>query len=685
MKLIIVESPTKAKTLSRFLGNEYKILASMGHVRDLPKKRLGVDVEHDFKPEYELVMGKGGVVKELKDNASRAKQIILATDPDREGEAIAWHIIFIIQNSKVKSQNFQRITFHEITKTALEEALKNPGQINQKLVEAQQARRILDRLVGYKLSPLLWQKVRRGLSAGRVQSVALRLIVEREKEIAKFGKKEYWTVTCQVKSQKSAPRDGQAKVKSEEFLAKLFSKDNQKYEKTTSIQLFAGEYSYQETTIASQALCKEIENDLKKQQFIVDKIEERETFRQPPPPFTTSTLQQTASRLFGWSGKQTMFLAQHLYEKGYITYHRTDSLNLATQAVNSFRKYIKENFPSEYLPPEPKFFKTRSKNAQEAHEAIRVTDISKPKVKSLTQGQAGQKSKIDIKEQKLYGLIWKRSLATQMSPAKLIQTSVDIKAGPYLLRANGIRTLFDGWMKLYPKRRIENALPKLNPGDRLKLVKINSQQNFTSPPPRYNEASLIKILEAKGIGRPSTYAPIISLIQTRGYVEKKEAVFWPTAIGKAVIKFLTIDFEEIVDIPFTAEMEEDLDAIARGEKDWVPVLKSFYQPFEKKLENSRKNGARIKIEVEETGKKCPKCQKGEQVVRTGRFGKFLSCSHFPDCDWKSSLIEKLPKMKCPKCKTGDVVMRRTKKGKSFYGCSLWPKCSWASWKKPAEK
>jgi DNA topoisomerase-1 len=672
MKLIIVESPTKAKTLSRFLGNDYQILASMGHVRDLPKKRLGVDVENNFKPEYELVTGKGTIVKNLQDSAKKAKQIILATDPDREGEAIAWHISFIIHNSKFKIQNFSRIIFHEITKDAVEEALKNPGKINKKLVEAQQARRILDRLVGYKLSPLLWQKVRRGLSAGRVQSVALRLIVEREKEVAKFEKKEYWTVETEL-----APAGSSAAMQTyPPFSAFLFSKNGDKYELKQTVQLFAGPYTYQLSTIINQQSCRQIESDLKKQDFIVDKIEEKETLRQPPPPFTTSTLQQTASRLFGWSSKQTMNLAQRLYERGYITYHRTDSLNLSSQAVNSFRSYIKENFSTTYLPAEPKFFKTHSKNAQEAHEAIRVTNIyKKPETKSR---------KMEANELKLYELIWKRSLATQMPSAKLFQTSIDIKAGPYLLRANGLRTMFDGWMKLYSKRPAENILPKLSQGDKLKLVKVLSQQNFTSPPPRYNEAALIKILEAKGIGRPSTYAPIISLIQTRGYVEKKEGVFRPTAVGEAVIKFLTIDFKEIVGIPFTAEMEEDLDAIARGEKDWAPVLKSFYEPFEKKLKNSQKNGKRVKIKVEKTGKKCPKCQKGEQVVRTGRFGKFLSCSRFPDCDWKATLQEKIPQMKCPKCKKGDVVLRRTKKGKSFFGCSRWPECRWASWKKPGK-
>ena len=669
MKLVIVESPTKARTLGRFLGKDYQIMASMGHLRDLPRKTLAVDVEHDFKPEYELVEGKGKIVSELKSAAKKAKTIILATDPDREGEAIAYHMIWICGNSKSKTQNqkFSRITFHEITKSAVEEALKKPGKINLKLFDAQQARRILDRLVGYKLSPLLWRKVRRGLSAGRVQTVALRLIVEREKEIEKFGKKEYWTIDASLKHSATLRlRSGQASSEKNknQFIASLFSKDGKKYEKTTTLDLFAGKYTYKESRINNIKLSKEVEKSLKKQTFKVDKIVEREVKRQPPPPFITSTLQQAAHNVFGYSGKKTMMLAQRLYEKGLITYHRTDSFYLSKQAINGMRKYIKDEFSDRYLSENIRVYKTKSKNAQEAHEAIRPTNI---------------KVKAETSEKKLYDLIWKRALATQMSAASLAQTSVDVKAGPYLLRSTGVRTLFDGWQKLYPKRLSEKLLPKLEEGQKLKLMDLIPDQNFTSPPPRYNEASLVKTLESKEIGRPSTYASIISVLQARTYVEKKDGAFWPTAIGKAVILFLAPNFPDVVDIPFTAEMEEDLDAIARGDKKWRLVLKRFYTPFEKKLKDVLKNSKRVKIEVEKTGKKCSECKKGDVVIRTGRFGKFLSCSRFPDCKWKGDYEEKVGK--CPECGKA-ILVRRTRKGKTFYGCAGWPKCKWASWRKP---
>ena len=646
MNLVIVESPTKAKTLARFLGKDYEIMASMGHIRDLPKSNLGVDVKKDFEPQYELISGKEETINKLKKAAKKAKQIILATDPDREGEAIAYHVSVICANPKLK-----RITFHEITKSAIEEALKKPGDVNLALVHSQQARRILDRLVGYKLSPLLWSKVRRGLSAGRVQSVALRFIVEREKEINKFKAREYWTIDADFK---------------EKFLASLYSQNNEKIEKTTTLELFAGPYTYKESKIMNHELCDKIIKDLKKQVFIIDSIEEKETLRQPLAPFTTSTLQQASNSSFGYSAKKTMMLAQKLYEEGFITYHRTDSLNLAESAITSFRGYIQKTYGDKYLSPEIRRYKTKSKVAQEAHEAIRPTDIN-----------------LQIPDNKLYSLIWRRAVATQMAAAKLASTTIDIKAGQYLFKANGVRTLFDGFLRLYPKRLNEKILPKLIKGDKLNLKEILPKQNFTSPPPRYNEASLIKTLEGKGIGRPSTYASIISLIQDRGYVEKKEAAFWPTAVGNAVIEFLQKYFDYIIEIPFTAEMEEDLDRIARNEKKWVPVLKAFYTPFAKKVKDVAKNSERIKIAVEKTGKKCPKCKTGDQVIRTGRFGKFLSCSRFPDCDWKDNYQETID-AQCPECNS-PVVMRRTHKGKFFYGCSGWPKCKWASWRKPIKE
>ncbi len=682
MNLVIVESPTKARTLGRFLGKEFNIMASMGHVRDLPKKKLAVDVKHNFKPEYVLIPAKKEVIEKLKKGAKKAKQIILATDPDREGEAIAHHVTVVCSNSQfpIPNSQFLRITFHEITKSAVQQALKSPGKIDLKLVHAQQARRILDRLVGYKLSPLLWRKVRRGLSAGRVQSVALRLIVEREKEIDKFKKKEYWTIETKLKAKSS-------KLKAD-FLTSLYSKNGKKYEKRIILDLFAGQYKYQVSSIKYQREVKKIERDLKKQDFIVDKIEEKETKRTPPPPFTTSLLQQKAHNRFGFSGKKTMMLAQKLYEEGYITYHRTDSFALASRAINQMRRYIKDNFGQEYCEEKPRVYKTRSKVAQEAHEAIRPTNVKvvassqQPAASTRRLATGNRQPATGKDERRLYALIWKRAVATQMAAARLAQTRLQVKAGPYLLRASGLRTLFEGFLKLYGGRMKEKFLPKLNKGDKLKLVDVLPNQSFTSPPPRYNEASLVKTLESKGIGRPSTYAPIISLLQARNYVEKKEGSFWPTPIGEAINRFLVKEFTEIVKIPFTAQMEEDLDAIARGERKWVPILKEFYTPFEKKLKKVAEKARRVKIEAEKTGRKCPKCKKGEVVIRTGRFGKFLSCSRFPDCDWKDDYKEKVPKVKCPKCGAA-VIIRKTRKGRQFYGCECWPKCQWASWRRPA--
>jgi DNA topoisomerase-1 len=747
MKLVIVESPTKAKTLSRFLGKDYKIMASMGHVRDLPKSKISVDVDHNFKPNYELLPGKERVIRELKDGAKKSSQVILATDPDREGEAIAYHVGYILgdarnhfsesslrdsdgksdhklsgPNANISSKDhfaspskFARITFHEITKEAIDEALHHSGKINMALVHAQQARRILDRLVGYKLSPLLWSKVRRGLSAGRVQSVALRFIVEREKEIAKFKKEEFWTIEVELEPSDarnaflvSSPRDTERQASnkvtgpnahmtkngchaslkgiekthetgqthqssSSTFLASLFSKNGEKYDETKTLELFAGPYKYQTSKIKSQKEADAIIKDLKKQKFIIEAVEEKEVKRQPSPPFITSTLQQAANNVFGYSTKKTMMLAQRLYEEGFITYHRTDSFALAGSAITRFRSWIKAKYGEKYLEPQPRVFKTHSKVAQEAHEAIRPTKVD------IEVAQVERELGRD--EAKLYELIFKKAVATQMAAARLSQTSVEIKAGQYMLKSSGLRTLFDGFLRLYPTRLKERFLPKLEKGENLKLLKTIPSQNSTTPPPRYNEASLVKTLETKGIGRPSTYAPIISLIQIRGYVEKREGAFWPTPVGEAVIQFLTTGFDNIVDIPFTAQMEEDLDAIARGEKKWVPVLKDFYTPFEKKVESVAKTAKRVKIEVEKTGKKCPKCGKGDVVIRSGRFGKFLSCSRFPECDWKDQYQEKVGGIKCPECGAA-IVLRRTRKGKFFYGCSRWPACKWASWRKP---
>lgn len=650
MKLVIVESPTKAKTLSRFLGKDYQILASMGHVRDLPKKKLGVETEKDFKPTYIIVPGKEEAIANLKKAAKKAKEIILATDVDREGEAIAYHVAKILGDKKIK---ISRITFHEITKSAITQALENPKTINRQLVHAQQARRILDRLVGYKLSPLLWFKIRRGLSAGRVQSPTVRLIVEREKEIKAFKPDEYWYIEAQLTKKESSKQP---------FKALLIRINDKKAE------------------VKNKKQTQEIVKKLKQSDYQVVGVKKKEVKKSPAPPFITSTLQRSASSLFKWSAKKTMREAQRLYERGLITYHRTDSVSLASEAIKKARIYIDKTFGKEYLPEKPRFFKSKSKLVQEAHEAIRPTRLTKkPEDVAQRLGQATAR---------LYKLILNRFLSCQMEKTVYEKTNVDVQAGIYLLRAAGKVEIFDGWRACYKStQNLENSkaeddsLPKLTEGEILKLLKVLSEQKFTQPPSRYTEGSLIKALEEKGIGRPSTYASIIFTIQTRQYVEKIEGHFHPTSVGKTVNDFLVKYFANIVDYDFTAEMEDDLDTIAHGKKKWIKVVSSFYHPFAKKLKKVKKNAKREKIAAEPIGKKCPMCHKGEQVIRVGRFGKFLSCSRFPKCNWKAVYIEKIKGVKCPKCK-GAVVIRKTKKGKRFYGCSNWPKCKWATWRKP---
>lgn len=629
MNLIIVESPTKAKTLARFLGDDYKITASMGHIRDLPQKKLGIDIAHDFEPEYEVSPDKKDKVKELQTEAKKAKIVILATDPDREGEAISWHIASLLD----KKAKIQRITFHEITESAIKNALNNPGEINMHLVDAQQGRRILDRLVGYKLSPLLWRKVRKGLSAGRVQSVAVRLIVEREREILAFKPVEYWEILA----------------KFADFEAKLVKSEiNTKEDVDKIIAL------------------------LEKTDFVVSDIQKKEVRRNPYPPFTTSTLQQAASNLFGWSAKRTMQIAQNLYERGLITYHRTDSLNLATEAVTTVREYINKTFGAKYLPESPKIYKTKSKSAQEAHEAIRPTDVSKE-----------QEADLDRDQEKLYELIRKRFLACQMSEAVYEQTGVDIFASDYIFRATGSLQLFDGWQILFPKDEEDTnvqKLPNLVVNQKLDLKELVPSQHFTEPPPRFNEASLIKTLEEFGIGRPSTYAPIIGTIQDRMYVEKQDKKFIPSNLGFAVNDFLMANFANIFDYQFTARMEDDLDEIAEGQKQWIPVIHDFYRPFEDQLGKVQDSAERVKVAVEETDEKCPN-DNAPLVVRVGRFGKFLACSNFPNCKFTKPFQQKL-NMKCPKCNEGEVILKRTKTKKSFFGCSRYPDCDFASWNKP---
>ena len=685
MNLVVVESPTKARTISKFLGDQYLILATMGHIRDLPKKKLGVDVSAGFLPEYIDVPKRKDTIKELKAAVRKVQTVYLATDPDREGEAIAWHVVEMLKEKILRNKDIKilRISFHEITKSAIEKALSNPGTINIELVNAQQARRILDRLVGYKLSPLLWRKVRTGLSAGRVQSVAVRLIVEREREIEKFIPQEYWEIGCQLRK-----KIGQKRPDLPTFLARLVKKNGKAVKVSNRVEA--------EETVA----------ELKKAAFEVEEVKRSEVKKSPSPPLITSTLQRTAFTKLGFSSKQTMRLAQSLYEQGLITYHRTDSVAFSSLALQKIRQYIAKFYPADFLPNQPRFYKTHSKLAQEAHEAIRPTEFNDQIQNSRFQNEA---------EFKLYQLIFKRTVASQMMAALYDQTRVFVRAEEgsnlYTLLAQGRIIKFLGWLAVYDQKTkpeepvfteasapVEASqgksadgekgevsetekLPPLSRGDELTLIKVLSQQKFSLPPPRFDEASLIKALEERGIGRPSTYAPTISTIQDRQYIEKIEKKFKPTVLGVSVNDFLVEYFGNILDYDFTAKMEDDLDDIARAKKDWVKVVGDFYQPFNQKLEGVTQVAERVKIPVEVIGEKCPKCSEGELVIRVGRFGKFISCSRFPACDYKARYIEKLEGVKCPDC-GGEIVIRKTKKGRQFYGCLNYPKCKWASWRKP---
>lgn len=649
-KLIIVESPTKAKTLGKFLSEEYLVEATAGHIKDLPKSKLGIDLKNNFKPDFAEMPKKKDVIRKLKSEGKRAKEIYLATDPDREGEAIAQHVVEVL-GAKSK---FKRITFHEITKEALEEALTNPHDVNKNLVDAQIARRVLDRLVGYKLSPLLWKKIRRGLSAGRVQSVAVRLIVEKEREIKAFKTQEYWEIFSNVKDEKQKQKD---------FDIQLVKIDGKNVE------------------VKSKLEADKILSDLKRASYKVDDVRKKEVSKNPYPPFTTSTMTQAAARIFGWSSKRTMSVAQKLYEEGLITYHRTDSFNLSKHAVDNVRRYIKKEYGENYLPVSPKFYKTTSKVAQEAHEAIRPTNLShKPQTANDKWGHD---------EETLYKLIWARFVACQMNPSLYDETVIDVAATPgnYLLRAGGQIMKFDGWRKVIPAKLDTDEiirLPEVSKDENLKLIKTWGEQKFTQPPARYNEASLIKTLEKLGIGRPSTYAPTISTIQIRNYVEKSEGRFFPTRIGEAVNDFLVKNFVDIFEYKFTAGMEDSLDKVANGEAKWTGIIKDFYKPLEGKIGKVEKNAKRVKIETEKLGKKCPDCKEGELVIRIGRFGKFVSCSRFPDCKHTEKYIEKVG-VKCPDCKEGDVIIKRTGKGRKFFGCTRYPECKYASWRSPKKE
>lgn len=658
--LVIVESPTKARTLTKYLGDKYQVEASMGHIRDLPKADLGIDIVNNFEPKYIIPKDKTKRVNELKKLAEKAQILWLATDPDREGEAIAWHISELLRNSG-NSKFIHRVSFHEITPEAIAEAFKHPQEINLKLVDAQQARRVLDRLVGYKLSPLLWKKVKSGLSAGRVQSVALRLIAEKEQEVKAFKAEEYWSVEAELEVVLPFASS------SSSFVASLIEQNGKKLE------------------IKNQEEVDTHVKALEKASYQIEKVTKKEVKRSPYPPFTTSTLQQTASNKLGYSAKKTMSLAQFLYEHGIITYMRTDSVNFSSSAIVLARDYIEQNIGKAYLPAQPKIYKAKAKLVQEAHEAIRPTNIK------LQSEELKMMNGLTRDHVRLYDLIWKRALASQMSDAVMDQTSVDILAGSYLFRATGSVVKFNGWLKLYDKGKGERGkgeeeqedeekiLPELTEGKLLNLLKLLPQQHFTEPPARYTEASLIKKLEELGIGRPSTYAPIISTILERYYVEKIERKFSPTELGVAVNEFVFKYFPEIVDYDFTASLEDELDEIAHGKREWKPTIKKFYEPFEAKLEKVEDTASKVKIITEVVDKKCPKCGKNLQI-RFGKFGKFLACSGFPECKHTESLEEKLD-IKCPDC-GGDIVMRKTRKGKPFYGCKNWPGCKFASWTKP---
>jgi DNA topoisomerase-1 len=650
MKLIIVESPTKAKTISHFLKEDFVVESCNGHVRDLPKAKMGIDIENNFQPQYVVPIKKRKIVNKLKNLADKAEIVYFATDEDREGEAIAFHLYQLL---KEKIKNYKRIVFHEITEEAIKEALKNPRDIDLNLVKAQEARRILDRLVGYELSPFLWKKIAKKLSAGRVQSPALRLIVEREREILDFKPEEYYTLEVTFLKE------------DKEFVAKLSKIDDKSLEKLS---------------IKSKEEIEKILNDLNEAKFIVNNIEIKETKKSPPPPFTTSSLQQEANKKLGFSAEKTMLLAQQLYEGvelgkkervGLITYMRTDSLNLADKFLKEVSYFIEKNYGKDYK--EIKKYKTKSKVAQEAHEAIRPTSCFRIPEKI--------KKYLNKNQYQLYQLIWQRAISSQMKPAILINKTVEIKAKNYTFKVTATSLKFDGWLKIYETEKItEKILPPLEINEELKPIKIESKKHFTEPPSRYTDGSLVKTLESLGIGRPSTYALIISTLQKRNYVVKEKKYLKPTEVGFLVNDLLITHFKEIVDYQFTAKMEDDLDKIANGELDELTMIEKFYWPFKEKLKIKEKE---ISDQIpQETKENCPKCGK-PLVLKMSRFGKFLACSGFPNCQFTKSINNFTQTgIKCPKCQKGEILEKKSKKGKTFYTCSLYPDCDYFSFSKP---
>ncbi len=666
--LVIVESPAKARTVGRFLGKKYLVKASMGHVRDLPRGHLGVKVEERFKPEYRNLPDKKAVIKELKEAAAGAGLVYLATDPDREGEAISWHLV---QAAGLKDKTVKRVVFHEITEQAIKEAFSHPREIDHKLVNAQQARRILDRLVGYRLSPLLWSKVRRGLSAGRVQSVALRMVVDREREIQAFVSKEYWTLDAELSKKTGKDAD-------QKFKATLHSIKGQK-----------------KLEIGSQEHASRVTSDLGGVGYTVSSANTKETRSRPSPPFITSTLQQEAWGKLRFSARKTMMLAQQLYEgislgkegsEGLITYMRTDSTQVSSLAQQEAAAYIKKRFGARYTPSKPRVYRGKVKGAQEAHEAIRPTSVAREPQRL--------RDHLNPDQFRLYDLVWKRMLASQMADAVMDVTSVDIDASghsgaAYLFKASGTVLKFPGYREVYTAERGESEeddssrtpLPELKQGDALDCFGLTPLQHFTQPPSRYSEATLIKALEENGIGRPSTYAPTISTIADRSYVQRDKGRLVPSKLGIAVSDFLTEHFPPIMDTGFTAKMEEELDEIARGEREWVPVLSDFYGSFSQAVDKAKAEAQRVSRESidEETDEVCEVCER-PMVIKTGRFGRFLSCSGFPECKNSKPLLARTG-VQCPTC-DGELVERRGSGNKRFYGCSNYPTCSFTVNQRP---
>ena len=675
--LVIVESPSKSKTLEKYLGKEYKVAASMGHIRDLPKSKLGVDTENNFAETYEISPSKKKTISALKKLVKEAKTVFLATDPDREGEAISWHLSQVLEGPAHIPLPFLRVSFHEITKDAVLSAFENPRELDMHLVNAQRARRILDRLVGYKLSPLLWKKIRYGLSAGRVQSPAVRFVVERQNEIDTFKSEKFYEVITGV----SLKRDTPGLV----LTAKLTHIDNVPIYGNKKYKLFAGEYTTSGTTLSNKDQVGVITSDLEKSSYKIASIDKKEYQKAPKPPFATSSLQQEASWRLGFSPKKTMSCAQKLYEAGLITYMRTDSVNLSVTAIDAIRALIAKKYGKDYLPSNPRFYKTKVKVAQEAHEAIRPTNVqvTKDSIKS---------AKILADELKLYEVIWQRTVVCQMSNVVYSSVNVGITASlditNYTLYAKDSVVKFPGWLVCYSGGKAGKSFSAaesspvfglLAVGQIINFVSLNVLDKQTPPPPYYNEASLIKELEEFGIGRPSTYAPIMSTIQERGYVQKIEGKLKPTDAGIVVTKLLTDNFSDIVDVNFTANMEDELDDIALAKKNILSVINDFYIPFEALLNKKHTDIDKSNYTILETlDEKCPKCY-SPLVVKLGRFGRFISCGAYPKCEYLRSIVETVG-IKCPKCKEGDVIVRRTKKGKIFYGCGNYPKCDFAVWK-----